>query len=117
MRRTWLVLGFSMIGCASLAWAGTTTPSKSSAEHNATVTRWAAQELKGTISMVDPQQDLVVVKDATGTPFDLRIGRSTRIDSGTQVVQLSQLSKNESVSIRYIPEATGDFARTIQVQQ
>jgi len=116
MRRAWLVVGFSIWACASLGWAGTTTSATRATEHHATVTRWSAQELNGTVSMVDPQQNLLVVCDSSGVPFDLRIRPSTRIDSGPQAVNLAQLTKNESVSVRYIPEATGDFARSIQVQ-
>ncbi len=67
--------------------------------------RWAAQNLKGTISMVDPKMDLVVVRDSSGVPFDFKVARSTRIDAGAKREELSQLAPNQSVSVHFVPEA------------
>ena len=67
--------------------------------------------------MVDPNMDLVVVRDSSGVPFDLTVSRSTKIDQGSQREELSQLMPNESVSVHYVPEARGDIARTIQVNR
>lgn len=114
MPRMLLTAGLAAIVCASMALAASTT--KTVTRHT-TPTRWQAQELKGTISMVDPQQDLVVVRDSSGTPFDLRVQRSTRILNGQSPVKLSQLSKNESVDVRFTPEARGDMAQKIEVQR
>lgn len=100
--------------CASAAWAAGTT--KTVVQHT-NQARWQSQDLKGTISMVDPQQDLVVVKDSSGTPFDIKVQRSTHIKNGQKPEKLVQLSKNESVDVRYIPEARGDMARQIEVQR
>ncbi|HTW65378.1 MAG TPA: hypothetical protein VME17_12205 [Bryobacteraceae bacterium] len=118
MRRLWTVIGISLISCAPALWAAketTTAPASSGAEHAAAEQRWAAQNLNGTISMVDPNMNLVVVKDKSGVPFDLMVGHSTRIDMGAKREELSELTPNESVSVHYVPEARGDIARTIQV--
>lgn len=109
-----LTAGLSAIMCASGAWAAGTTKT---VVHHTSLTRWQAQDLKGTISMVDPQRDLVVVRDSSGTPFDLKVQRSTRIENGKTPETLAKLSKNESVDVRYIPEARGDMARQIEVQR
>ena len=114
MRRMLLTAGLSAIVCASMALAAGNTKT---VVHHTVPTRWQAQDLKGTISMVDPQQDLVVVRDSSGTPFDIQVQRSTHITNGQSPATLAQLSKNESVSIRYIPETRGDIARQIQVQR
>lgn len=110
----YLVVMFSAIMCASVALGASTTKK---AENSKIPARWQTQELKGTISMVDPQQDLVVVRDPSGVPFDLKIQPSTRIVNGQSREKLAQLSKNESVDVRYIPEARGDMARKIEVQR
>ena len=114
MRSIYYVTALSAIMCASVAWGASTTKKASSAT---IPTRWQSQDLKGTISMVDPQQDLVVVRDSSGVPFDIRVQRSTHIDKGQTPVKLSELAKNQSVDIRYIPEARGDMARQIEVQR
>ena len=118
MRILWTAIGISLISCAPALWAApkTTSAPANSSEHQAEQ-RWAAQNLSGTISMVDPSMNLVVVKDKAGVPFDLTVGHSTKIDMGTKSEELSQLTPNESVSVHYVPEARGDIARTIQVKQ
>ena len=119
------MFALSTMACASLAWAANATkPAQNktanvkhaSSDHDV-LTRWAPKELKGTISMVDPQQDLVVVRDSSGVPFDFRVQRSTHIVQGRQSVGLSQLAQNETVDVRFIPEARGDIARQIHVQR
>jgi hypothetical protein len=110
-----------VLACASFAWAANTTKpaeSKSATTQHATAQqRWAPEVLKGTVSMVDPKQDLVVVRDSSGVPFDFRIQQSTHIENGQSPVKLSDLAKNESVNVRFVPEARGDIARQIQVQK
>ncbi len=116
MRRSWTVIGLSVALCAPALWAAKkTTSGPADADHQTTVQRWAAQDLKGTVSMVDPKMNLVVVRDSSGVPFDIQVARSTRIDSGAQHEELSQLAPNQSVSVHFVPETNGDIARTIQV--
>lgn len=118
MRRLWFVMGLCAIFCAPALWAAKKTAAvapDTSTQHPAAVRRWPAENLKGTVSMVDPKMDLVVVRDPSGVPFDIKVARSTRIDSGAKHEELSQLTPKESVSIHYVPEARGDVARTIQV--
>ena len=118
MPRTWLVVGLSAVlsvpaFCAAAKTAS--APASAAATHAVIAQRWAAQNLNGTVSMVDPKMDLVVVRDSSGVPFDFTVAGSTRIDKGAQREELSQLTPKESVSVRYVPEARGDIARTIQV--
>jgi hypothetical protein len=76
--------------------------------------RWPAENLKGTVSMVDPKMDLVVVRDSHGVPFDFRVKRSTRIDMGAKRAQLSQLAPKQSVSVHFVPGGRGDIAQSIE---
>lgn len=116
MRRMWIVLGLSAISCAPALWAAKKTTSDSvNSDHPVTAKRWPAQDLKGTISMVDPKMNLVVVRDSSGVPFDIKVEHSTRIDAGAKREDLSKLAPNQSVSVRFVPEGRGDIARTIQI--
>lgn len=118
MRSMWLAIGFSLVSCAPTVWAAnktTTAPANASAAQHATTKRWPAEDLKGTISMVDPKMDLVVVRDSSGVPFDIKVERSTRIDAGAKREDLAQLAPKQSVSIRYVPEVRGDIAQKIKV--
>lgn len=120
MLRMWVAIGFSVVLSAPAIFAAsTTTPaaaSKTASDHKAAEMRWAPQDLKGTISMVDPKMNLVVVRDSSGVPFDIKVMPSTKIDAGSTKEELSQLTPQESVAVHFVPEARGDIARTIQVK-
>ncbi len=111
-----------MILCVPAVLAATKTTSASAGASTNSVVRpvvqrWAPQNLNGTVSMVDPKMDLVVVRDSSGVPFDITVSRNTRIDKGTTREQLAQLTPKESVSVHYVPEARGDIARAIEIGQ
>jgi hypothetical protein len=78
---------------------------------------WPAETLSGTISLVDPSQHILVVKDNDGVPFDIVIGRSTRIESGNQRLGLAGLSPdvNQQVTVRFVPEGRGDVASVVRL--
>ncbi len=78
---------------------------------------WPAENLSGTIMMVDPNLNLVVVQGPDKVPFDMHVDRSTRIRMGDKTLTVQDLTqdKNDSVSVRFVPTASGDIARTIQI--
>ncbi|HTW95158.1 MAG TPA: hypothetical protein VMB03_13685 [Bryobacteraceae bacterium] len=80
-------------------------------------TAWPAETLSGTISMIDPALNTVVVQTSGGVPFDMVVTRNTRIESGNQTLTLQDLQQdtNRTVSVRFVPERRGDVARTIQL--
>ena len=80
-------------------------------------TSWAPQTLRGTISMVDPSQHVVVVKDASGIPYDIVVHHSTLIESGNQKLSLNSLSSdlNKQVTVHYVPRANGDVASMVRI--
>jgi len=78
---------------------------------------WSPVTLSGTISMVDPAERLVVVRDSTGVPFDVVVTHATRIRSGDQKLTLSELASktDKAVSITIVPEKRGDMGKMIEV--
>lgn len=123
--RTWKALGTA--GCAllfaiSMAAAKNPAPAAhKAAAHKtaakATLHRWRAETLSGEIAMVDPANRLLVVNSADGVPFDMIVTRSTRIESGSQTLKLSDLSSKtkQGASVHFVPERRGDVAQSIQV--
>lgn len=79
--------------------------------------QWAAQDINGTITMVDPAKRLVVVQTASGVPFDLDVTSQTQIRNGDQRLSLTNLNQdmNRNVSVRLIPERRGDVASWIRL--
>lgn len=78
---------------------------------------WPAENLTGKITMVYPSRHLIVVNHL-GVPFDMIVGRNTRIESGNQTLTLDQLSStlNKDVAVHFVPERAGDIAVTINLQ-
>ena len=78
---------------------------------------WPAEDLSGTIAMVNTAEHRVVVMDTSGAPFDMIVTPSTRIRSGDQSLKLTDLASriNKGASVHFVPERRGDVARSIQV--
>jgi len=112
--KLWITLATGILAfLPAAATAATSTPA-----HKTPREAWAAQTFSGKITMVVPQQRLVVVTDATGTPFDLKVTHATAIRSGSGRLTLQQLNSdvNHGVSVNFVPERAGDIARSIKVQ-
>ena len=75
------------------------------------------EAISGTITMVLPDRNLVVVKTADGAMFDMDVNTRTRIESGGHSVALKDLKQdmNDNVSVKFKAEHRGDIARTIQI--
>lgn len=119
VRKLWVLSSVLILWSAAAAGAApaakTEHRASAAAMHQTVMNRWPLESLSGTVSMVESQKDLLVVRDSNGTPFDIVVKPSTRITAGRQKENLSQLSANESVSIRFIPKASGDVAQRIDV--
>ena len=111
--RLWITLAAGILAFLPAAAAAAT----SQPAHKTVREAWAAQTLSGKIAMVDPQQNLLVVTDSSGTPFDLKVTHATAIRSGSERLTLDQLNGdvNHNVSVRFIPERSGDIASSIQI--
>ncbi|HTS25745.1 MAG TPA: hypothetical protein VMH81_07715 [Bryobacteraceae bacterium] len=123
MRRAFQLLGvaacalFLAIPMTAATKAPAKNPEKATQPAQSMQTAWPPETLSGKIVSVDPAQRLVIVQTADGVPFDMVINRSTRIESGSQKLTLDQLKSdtNRNVSVRFIPERSGDVARSIQL--
>lgn len=90
---------------------------KIAARHSSGPQSWPAETLSGKIMTVDPSTGLVVVKTPDGVPFDFDITSHTRIDTSKGKVTLKDLQTdlNKGVSVKFVPEAKGDIAQSIQI--
>ena len=111
--KLWITLAAGILAFLPAAAAAVT----SKPAHKTVHAVWAAETMSGKIAMVDPQQKLVVVTDPSGTPFDLKVTHATAIRSGGERLTLQQLNSdvNHAVSVKFIPERSGDIARSIQI--
>jgi hypothetical protein len=106
-------------GCALLLavplFAGGTN--KNAAKAASIRAAWAPETISGKIITVDPGNNLVVIKTADGTPFDLDVTSHTRINTSDRSVALKDLimDLNKQVSVKFIPERRGDVAESIRI--
>lgn len=75
------------------------------------------ETLTGSIMSVDSAKKMVVIKGSDGVPYDVIVNRSTRIESGGKKVKLDDLQSDtgKQVSVRILPERSGNIAQSIQV--
>ncbi len=78
---------------------------------------WPPETLSGKMTMVEPDQKLVVIQSAAGVPFDVVVTPKTHIQSGNQTLTLKDLAgyRNKNVSIKFVPERRGDVAESIHI--
>jgi hypothetical protein len=76
-----------------------------------------AETLTGSIMMVDQKSNVVVVKDSRGTTFDIVVTRGTRLRAGNEPIHFKDLSTDtkKPVTIKFVPERSGDIAQSIKV--
>jgi hypothetical protein len=80
---------------------------------------WPPETISGTITMVDPDQKVVVIQTSDGTPYDLMLTPSTRIKCGGQPQTLQDLSSevSKTATVKFTPERRGDMAMSFDVGQ
>ena len=101
----------------AVAASTTKTPQKTAAKTDV-ISRWPAENVSGSIAMVDPSQKLLIVK-GDSTIFDFVITPRTRIMDGNKRVTLAQLNAkdNGQVKVHFVPERKGDVAASITLSQ
>jgi len=109
-------MGGALVAIPASAAEKSSTLKNTSAE-SAVRRAWASEVISGKVTMVDPQQKLVVIEDSDGVPFDMVVTRKTHIESGSEAVSLRDLNQyqNKNVSIRFVPERRGDVAESIRI--
>ena len=107
-----MALGMPLSAASRAASAQSRATDASQAPRNA----WPAETISGRIVSVDPSEQLVVLQSG-GVPFDMRVTKATRIEVGNQKPGLDQLTPDtgKKASVTFIPERSGDIARTIRI--
>ncbi|MBS1854917.1 MAG: hypothetical protein JST11_06100 [Acidobacteria bacterium] len=105
--------GMLVAGPPAAAAKAARTPAKAAAMRAA----WPPETLSGRIDQIVPGSHEIVVKDTSGVPFDFVVPHGTRIMNGDQAVTLKDLQRdrNQSVSVRFVPESRGDVALSIRI--
>lgn len=76
------------------------------------------ETIAGTLQMVAMDKKIVVVADATGTPFNFKVTGATRIKVAGKKAKLGELAgqTGKSASVKFLPLRSGNVAQSIEVQ-
>ncbi len=77
----------------------------------------APETISGTIMMVVPEKDMLIITDSSGIPFNFLVDRQTRITLNGRRTKLAGLTSeiNKSASVHFVPVRSGDIARSVVV--
>ncbi len=92
-------------------------PARAKTMHAKAAHAWPAGTGSGTIMMTDPDHKLLIVQTQGGTPFDFEVTPGTHIDANGQKLTFQDLANdtNKNISVKFVPERTGDVARTVHL--
>ncbi|MGA7629536.1 MAG: hypothetical protein WCB11_02140 [Terriglobales bacterium] len=90
------------------------------AEHSATKTSHtlaSAEDLTGTITMIDPSNKELTLVGSNGVPYDFELTKKTRIELADQKIGMHELSSesHKQATIHFVPKSDGNLAENIQI--
>lgn len=93
---------------------------KSKTEHPARKTRHAlasAEDLSGTISMVDPNEKELTLVGSNGVPYDFQLTKKTMVELSNSKIGMNELASesNKQATIHFVPRSDGNLAKSIQI--
>jgi hypothetical protein len=76
-----------------------------------------AEDLSGTITLVDPAAKEITLVGSNGIPYDFDLTRTTRIQLSNQKIEVNELASetHKSATIHFLPTSRGNLAQTIQI--
>ncbi|MGC2173583.1 MAG: hypothetical protein WA623_19510 [Candidatus Sulfotelmatobacter sp.] len=106
------------------AMAARPSPSKSTAKSTAKASTSkmglalaSAENLSGTITVVDPAAKELTLVGSNGVPYDFKLTRKTQVDLSTSKIGMNELASetNKQATIHFVPMSDGNFAESIQI--
>ncbi|MFZ0276884.1 MAG: hypothetical protein WA254_06415 [Candidatus Sulfotelmatobacter sp.] len=77
----------------------------------------SAEDLSGTISMVDPTDKEVTLVGSNGVPYDFRVTTKTLVEMSTNKIRTSELASEDhkQATVHFVPMSNGNLAERIQI--
>jgi hypothetical protein len=93
---------------------------KANTKHAARPTRHvlaSAEDLSGTITMVDPNDQEVTLLGSNGIPYDFKLTGKTLVELSNNKIGINQLASesNQPATIHFVPRSDGNLAKSIQI--
>jgi hypothetical protein len=76
-----------------------------------------AENLSGTITVVDPAAKEITLVGANGVPYDFEVTRRTRIERSSREIEVSELASesHRPATVHFLPTSHGNLAESIQI--
>ncbi|MGC2531887.1 MAG: hypothetical protein WA424_03005, partial [Candidatus Sulfotelmatobacter sp.] len=98
--------------------SATKTTARSMAKSSARETQLAsAEDLSGTISMVDPTDKEVTLIGSNGVPYDFRVTTKTLVELSNNKIGADELTTEDhkQATVHFVPMSNGNLAQKIQI--
>jgi hypothetical protein len=76
-----------------------------------------AEDLSGTISMIDATNKEITVIGSNGVPYDFELTKKTQVQLTNKTIELNELASesNKQATIHFIPRSDGNLAKSIRI--
>jgi len=89
---------------------------KSSARKTAHVLA-SAEDLSGTITVVDPTDKEVTLIGSNGIPYDFKLTKKTQLELSNSKIGMNELASesHKQATVHFVPRSDGNLAESIQI--
>ena len=93
---------------------------KSTANHSTMRTNHAlaaAEDLSGTITMIDPTDNKITLVGSNGVPYDFELTKRTKVEIANKKIGMNELASesHKQATIHFVPRSDGNLAASIQI--
>jgi hypothetical protein len=92
------------------------SPAKSAAKKTSHVLA-SAEDLSGTITVVDPTDEEVTLVGSNGVPYDFKLTKKTQVELSDKRIRANELAgeSHKQATIHFVPRSDGNLAERIQI--
>jgi len=92
------------------------SPAKSSSRNRGHVLA-SAENLSGTITVVDPTDKEVTLVGSNGVPYDFKLSKKTQVELSNNKIGMNELAgeSHKQATIHFVPRSDGNLAESIQI--
>jgi hypothetical protein len=77
----------------------------------------SAEDLTGTITMVEPSDKEITLVGSNGVPYDFELTKNTQVELANQKIGMNELSSesHKQAIIHFVPKSDGNLAESVQI--
>jgi len=77
----------------------------------------SAEDLSGTITVIDPTDKEITLVGSNGVPYDFELTQKTRVELANKKIGMNELASenHKQATIHFVPRSDGNLAESIQI--